>query len=81
MKDCTEKLHSILRSPEELARAFSDFARAWGCSTVVGAGKAPGGHAQTAGEPFRATGEAAARLRCPVARRVILKTEKHWSGK
>lgn len=32
-------------------------------------------------ERLRATGEAAARLRCPVARRVILKTEKHWSGK
>ena len=73
MTDRLDTLRAIERDPTELARALGDVVRAW-ASALARREKAPRRRLQ-------ATGEAAARLRCPVARRVIEKTEKHWSGK
>ena len=73
MTDRLETLRAIERDPTELARALGDVVRAW-ASALAKREKAPKTR-------LRATGEAAARLRCPNAQSVVLKTEKHWSGK
>lgn len=73
MTDRLDTLRAIERDPTELARALGDVVRAWAFA-LARREKAPRTR-------MRATGKAAARLRCQVARRVIEKTEKNWSGK
>lgn len=73
MKDCVKTLHAVMRDPDELARVQHDLNRAW-AEAMTRPKKAPRGR-------IVANGEAARRVRCPVAKRVILTTEKHWSEK
>lgn len=72
MSDCLQTLHAVMRSPEELARVQRDLIRAW-ADALARPAKAPR-------ERMQATGEAARRVSCPVARRVIEKTEIDWSA-
>ena len=81
MTDCIATLHAILRDPKEQALAFCGFARAWGHRVSGEAEKERGDPAPAADEALRPAGEVAKRVKCPVARRVIEKTEKNWSGK
>ena len=71
MVDCLITLHALMRDPAEMARARDEIQQAW-----VSASK-------RLEKPPRArltvTGLAAARVRCPTAKRVILTTEKNWS--
>ena len=69
--DCIVTLHSIMRDPDELARAQAEIHEAW-VSTMRRAEKPPR-------ERLTVTGQVAERVRCPAAKRVILTTEKHWS--
>ena len=69
--DCLITLHSIMRDPDELARAREEIQVAW-INAARRAEKPPR-------ERLVATGLAAERVRCPAAKRVILTTEKHWS--
>lgn len=69
--DCIITLHSIMRDPDELARARDEIQAAW----VIAAKRAE----KPPRERLVVTGLAAERHGCPVARGVILKTEKHWS--
>lgn len=71
--DCIKTLHGILNNPDELCRAQADFAVAWAKAMTRTVKPRP--------EPFKATNGAVHRVQCPVARRVIEKTEKYWSGK
>ena len=71
--DCIKTLHMIMRDPDELKRAQADFAVAWLNAMRRGDKARP--------ERFKATGEGIGRILCPVARNVILKTEKNWSEK
>ena len=73
MTDRLETLRAIERDPAELARALGDVVRTWAFA-LARREKAPRTR-------MRATGEAAARLRCPNAQSVVLKTEKHWSSR
>ena len=70
--DCIKTLHAIMCDPDELKRAQADFAVAWLNAMRRGDKARP--------ERFKATGEAARRVSCPVARNVIQKTEKNWSA-
>ena len=71
--DCIKTLHMIMCSHDELKRAQADFASAW--SKAIAMKNKP------RQERFRATGEAAKRISCPIAKNIILKTEKEWSEK
>ena len=71
MTDCVETLHGILNNPDELRRAQADFVVAWAKAMTQTSKPRPG--------PFKATGGAMQRVQCPVARRVIEKTEINWS--
>lgn len=73
MTDCPQTWRAAARDPETMARVQRDLISAW-ANAMHKPEKAP--H-----EPFRATGEALQRVRCPVAHRVIEKTEQNWSGK
>lgn len=69
--DCIVTLHGIMRDPDELARARDEIQAAW----VIAAQRAE----KPPRERLVVTGLAAERVRCSVAKRVILTTEKHWS--
>jgi hypothetical protein len=69
--DNLQTLHAVMRCPDELARVQRDLIRAWS-DTLARPKKAPKARLQ-------ATGEAARRLKCRHARRVVLVTEKHWA--
>ena len=69
--DCVKTLHMIMRDPDELKRAQADFAAAWVNAAMQRKNKPPRAR-------FIATGRAAERLTCPVARRIVLTTEKEW---
>ena len=71
--DCVKTLHMIMRDPDELKRAQADFAAAW--SKAIAMKNKP------RQERFTATGEAVKRISCPIAKKIILKTEKEWSEK
>ena len=72
--DCVKTLHMIMRDPDELKRAQADFAAAWVNTAMQRKNKPPRAR-------FVTTGRVAERLTCPAARRIILTTEKEWSGK
>lgn len=71
MTDCIETLHGILNNPDELRRAQADFAVAWT--------NAMQRNSRPPRTRFAANGRVAERLTCPVARQIILTTEKKWS--
>lgn len=69
--DCIKTLHAIMCDPDELKQAQADFSVAW-VNAMQRNSKLPRTR-------FAANGRAAERLTCPVARRIILTTEKEWS--
>ena len=71
MTDCLITLHAIMRDPAEMARAREEIQAAW-VNAARRLEKPPR-------ERLTVTGLAAARVRCPTAKRVILTTEKNWS--
>lgn len=71
--DCIKTLHMIMCDPDKLKRAQADFAVAW-ANAMQRNSKPPRAR-------FMANGRTAERLTCAVARRIILTTEKEWSGK
>lgn len=80
MTDCLQTWRMAARDPETMARIQADLVRAWPIR-VAAQKETRGGVATEVVEPLRATGEALQRVKCPVAHRVILKTEQNWSGK
>ena len=80
MTDCLQTWRIAARDPEAMARIQADLVRAWPIR-VMDEKETRGEAAAEAVEPFRATGEAARRVSCPVARQVIEKTVIDWSGK
>lgn len=71
MTDCLQTLHIIMRDHEELVKAQADIDAAWRAAMSR--------QSRPARERLVATGAAAARVRCPTAKSVILTTESDWS--
>ena len=76
MTDCLATLHHITQDGAAMARLQAELVMAWARRF-----EAPQRPILASAVPFRPTGQAAKRVECPVARRIVEKTEKDWSGK
>ena len=76
MTDCLAILHHITQDSAAMARLQAELVMAWARRF-----EAPQRPILASAVPLRATGQAAKRLACPVARRIVEKTEIYWSKK
>lgn len=74
--DCLATSHHVAQDSAAMARLQAELVTAWARRF-----DAPTQPVMASAAPFRATGDVAKRVKCPVARRVIEKTEIYWSGK